>query len=71
MYSKLMPLGKHQGKQLQEIPSAYLRWALSSLQYLDHDLRWAIHGELYSREPAPRPPHDQAEQLRLAQEVAR
>lgn len=44
---KLMPLGKHKGRPLSEIPSEYLQWAAN--KDFDQDLLFSIKSELKRR----------------------
>lgn len=44
---KTMPLGKHKGRLLKEIPLEYLRWAAS--KDFDQDLLFTIRSEIASR----------------------
>lgn len=44
---KKMPLGKHKGRWLREIPEEYLRWAAA--QAFDNDLLFSVRHELKQR----------------------
>ena len=44
---KNMPLGKHKGRPMKELPLAYLRWAAN--QEFDQDLLYSIRSELNRR----------------------
>ena len=41
--------GKHRGRDLREIESGYLRWAIQNIRNLDPILAMAIEAELASR----------------------
>ncbi len=45
---KAMPLGKHKGRPLREVPIEYLRWACS--KDFDQDLKFSIRREMKRRE---------------------
>lgn len=49
---KTMPLGKHKGRPFHEIPTEYLRWALS--KDFDQDLVFSIKNELKKRKDGNR-----------------
>lgn len=36
------PFGKHKGTPFMEVPSSYLRWAVTNMQDLDGDMRYSI-----------------------------
>lgn len=44
---KIMPLGKHKGRPIKEVPVEYLRWAAH--KDFDQDLLFTIHSELKRR----------------------
>jgi DNA polymerase-3 subunit epsilon len=44
---KLMPLGKHKGRPIKEIPLEYLLWAAN--KEFDQDLLYSIRGEIKRR----------------------
>ena len=44
---KAMPLGKHKGRLMKEIPVEYLRWAVN--KDFDQDLLFSIRTELKRR----------------------
>ena len=44
---KNMPLGKHKGRPMKEIPVEYLRWAAN--QDFDEDLLYSLRSELNRR----------------------
>ena len=44
---KTMPLGKHKGRLLQEVPLEYLQWA--SYKDFDQDLLFSIRSEIKKR----------------------
>lgn len=46
----VMAFGKHKGKPLTNIETAYLVWAISTCRNMTPNLRSAIQNELYSRE---------------------
>ena len=48
----LMPIGKHKGTPLGEIPDDYLRWFLSNLIHRHAD-RWQVNNELLRRATSP------------------
>ncbi|HSX12271.1 MAG TPA: DUF3820 family protein [Rhabdochlamydiaceae bacterium] len=48
---KAMPLGKHKGRPLSEIPSEYLQWAAN--KDFDQDLLYSIKTELKRRKTGP------------------
>src|SRR5437867_1183863 len=58
-----MPFGKHKGRDLGEVPTSYLCWAIHECNSLNWWLRSAIRQELERRqapcldesEPAPQP----------------
>ena len=45
---KAMPLGKHKGRPLKEVPIEYLRWACH--KDFDQDLKFSIKKELKRRD---------------------
>lgn len=47
IYLKTMPLGKHKGRQMKEIPLQYLQWAAN--KDFDGDLLYTIRSELARR----------------------
>lgn len=50
---KTMPLGKHKGRLMREIPEEYLRWA--ARQKFDDDLLFSLRTELKARRKGNRP----------------
>lgn len=52
IHLKTMPLGKHKGRPFHEIPTEYLRWALS--KDFDQDLVFSIKSELKKRKDGNR-----------------
>lgn len=43
----IMPLGKHKGELLEDIPVSYLRWALNNCNNIKPNLRNAIKNIIY------------------------
>jgi hypothetical protein len=48
--SMFMPIGKHKGKQLSEIPLDYLEWMIENCTNLRTNLKDAIQEELMERD---------------------
>lgn len=45
----IMPFGKHQGQEIEDIESSYLRWFLQNVNDQPEDLYEAIEEELEAR----------------------
>ena len=42
----VMPIGKHRGERLKDVPKDYIRWALGNMQDMDADLRASMEAVL-------------------------
>ena len=54
MLVKTVPMGKHKGKKVKEVPLDWIEWALANMENMDEDLRYTLEEEKKSRPPLPR-----------------
>ena len=44
-----MPFGKHEGEEIEDLPTGYIVWCLKTLDYLDDEIEQDMDHELKKR----------------------